>query len=461
MIASSNRIVGALGRSLLPAVILLLAAPPSSLASWSPVALTDSIGSQVDSLERASYGLFPDLEGFRSARILSNGSGYRVEVTSGAGPDPRTRSTKLSKEAWESTRLHALAVERYRSLAATPPSNEDDLQYRLALRFAAASRYDIARALLDDLATRSSATPLAGDVDALRTDMAHIQVSNRGLFQPHALHDQSGKTDLLVFSGFYGLWLGIATPIAFESESPQAYAAGFLVAPTASILIANGASRGTEMGIGRAHMISLGGWLGTWQGAGWAGVGDADGNTAVGIGIVSGLAGIAASSILTSEVHFSEGHGALTNNALLWGAWFGLVGGVVGGAEDDALLRASLIGTDALVLATGIGARNVRMSKNRARVISLLGIVGTAAGFGVDLLAEVDEAEGVFAIAGLGSVTGLVVGTNVTKHYDDGKDLSLAPALEDTRWSLGPSAKIVRDPDSGRPVPAMGVRVTF
>lgn len=440
------------------AVLLTSLAPDPGRAGWLAAALTDSLGAEIDSLERTAYGLFPDVEPFGSARILTDGSRYRVEVTSGAGDELRTRTSKLSKEAWESTRLHALTVERYRGLGSAPPANEDDLQYRLALRFAAASRYDVARALLDDLAGRSAGTPLGGDVARMRADLDRIRSTSRGLFHPRATHDQSGRTDLLVFSGFFGLWTGIALPVWLDSEDAQVYAAGLLVAPPLALLIANGASRHAAMGVGRAHMISLGGWLGSWQGAGWAAVGDMDGNDAVGVGLVSGFAGIAAASVLTGRVHFSEGHGVLTNNALLWGAWFGLVAGVVAGAEDDAILRASLIGTDALVLGTAIGARNVRMSKNRARVISLLGVVGTAFGFGIDLLAEIDG-EGAFAIAGIGSAAGLAVGASLTRNHDAGKDLSLESPPAEARWGLAPT--VTRDPESGRTVPTMRVCVSF
>jgi hypothetical protein len=249
-------------------------------------------------------------------------------------------------------------------------------------------------------------------------------------------------------------------PIWLEAEDEQMFAAGLLVAPPMAIIIANAASKNAEMGIGRAHMISLGGWLGTWQGAGWASVSDMDGNDAVGVGVVSGLAGIAVASALTSKVHFSEGHGTLTNNALYWGSWFGFVGGAVAGAEGDGLLRASLIGSDALVLGTAIAAKDVRMSKGRARVISLMGIVGTAFGFGIDLMAEVPDAETALFVAGAGSVAGLTIGASMTKDYDNGKDLSReAPRPEETRWSLAPKA--VPDPEGGRAVPGMGVRVTF
>ena len=439
-------------------VVLGLLAAARSDAAWRPVALTDSLGLVVDSLEQKEYGLFPDVEDFRSARALTNGSGYRIEVTRGS--DGRTSRTKLSKEAFESTRLHARTVERYRSLESTAPTSEDELQYLLALRFAAATRYAESRALLQDLAERTAGTPLGDAAAATRNDMDRILLSSRGLYQPHATRDQSGKTDLLTFAGAYGIWTGVAIPIWMEDPDTKTFAAGFLVAPPLALVIASSASKNAEMGIGRAHMIALGGWLGTTQGAGWAALSDMDGNEAVGVSVVSGLAGIAAASALTSKVHFSEGHGTLTNNAHLWGAWFGLVGGVVAGVENEGLLRASLIGSDAMVLGTAIAARNVRMSKNRARLISLLGVVGTTFGLGIDLMAEVPNAETALAIAGIGSVTGLAVGATLTQNYDDGKDLSLETTrTEETRWSFAPKA--VRDPETGRTVPGMGVRVSF
>jgi hypothetical protein len=453
------RIMWNMIRILLLSLLLTCLTRSAWAASWAPVALTDSLGAEIDSLERRAYGLFPDLDDYRAARFQTNGSGYRVEITHGTGPE--TRTTKLSAEAWESTRLHARMVEQSRGLEGSPSTSNDELQYRLALRFAAASHHDVSRTLLDDLASRSAGTPLGDEAAATRADLDRILGTSRGLWRPQSLHDQNGRTDLLIFAGFHGLWTGIAVPVALEAEDEKVYAAGLLAAPTLSILLASSASRHTEMGVGRAHVISLGGWLGTWQGVGWAAVSDADGQDVVGIGLVSGYAGIAAASLLTSQVHFSEGHGTLTSNSLWWGAWFGLIGGILADAEDDDLLRASLIGSDAFVLGTAIGARNARMSKGRVRLISLMGIVGTAAGFGADLLFEAPDEKVAFGIAGFGTFAGLVTGVNMTRNHDVGKDLSAAPRPEEDRWSLAPHAGVIRDPESGRPVPAMGLRVTF
>ena len=97
------------------------------------------------------------------------------------------------------------------------------------------------------------------------------------------------------------------------------------------------------------------------------------------------------------------------------------------------------------------------------RVINLLGVVGTAFGFGVNVLAEVDDEKTGFAIAGAGSVVGLLVGANVTRNFDEGKDLAsaaFAPAADGL--SLAPHLAFTRDGSgNGRLVPMLGVRARF
>lgn len=434
-------------------------------APWVPAALSDSLGSDLDRAERDAYHLFPDIAGFERARFSADGSSYRVEYSFHDGSQSRTKSAGIGKQAWEVTKLHVDLVERHRALSAARPSlEESELQYRLALRFAAEARYDVSGPLLEDLGRRYPESPIAVDARSASVAVGRIAGSERGLYLPGTLYDPSGRTDLLVFAGYYGIWTGIAVPIFLGSEDPKAFAAGLLIAPTASLLIASGLSKNSEIGVGRALMISLGGNLGTWQGIGWSAVSDAEGDV-VGIGLLCGLAGIAAATALTHEAHFSEGHGALTNSSLLWGAWFGLVGGIVAGAEDDDLLKASLVGTDAIVLGTAIASRNVQMSKSRVRLISLMGVVGTAFGFGIVLLTDSGSTstEAAFGIAGAGSILGLAVGANITKNHDRGKTFSEAGIGDaESRLSLRPSFRI--DGERGRAkkvVPTLAVHLSF
>lgn len=78
--------------------------------------------------------------------------------------------------------------------------------------------------------------------------------------------DRSGRTDLLIFSGYYGVWLGIATPIALDASSPEAYGAGFLLGGPLSLLLTHQATKNANVSKGKATIISLGGHLGILAG---------------------------------------------------------------------------------------------------------------------------------------------------------------------------------------------------
>ncbi len=445
-------------------ILFVLACGSASAAPWEPAALSDSLGAELDESEREAYNLFPDLPGFERARFFTNGSSYRAELALRDKSGSRVKRAGVTPRAWELTRLHVGIVERYRTGQTGDRARDAAAasQYWLALKFASRARYDVSKTLLEDLTAQGSSDPVGEEAAGTLSEVRQLAGSNRGLFLPGATYDRSGRTDLLVFAGYYGIWTGIAVPVYFESEDAQAYAAGLLVAPTASLLIANALSKDTEMGVGRALMISLGGNLGTWQGIGWSAMADARGHDVVGIGLLSGLGSIGAAALLTHEVRFTEGHGALTNAALVWGAWLGLVSGIAFDLEGDDLLRASLVGTDALVFGTAIGARNAQMSKGRVRLISLMGVVGTVFGFGIDLLAEEDDEETAFAIAGIGTVTGLIVGGNITRNHDRGKVFSARPCeAQEPRVSFGPRVRADWKATSPRLVPAFEVRAAF
>jgi len=183
-------------------------------------------------------------------------------------------------------------------------------------------------------------------------------------------------------------------------------------------------TKNSNISKGKATIISLGGHLGTWQGIGWAGVSGADGNEIVGMGELGGLAGIGVATLLTNMTDFSEGHAALTSSGHQWGAWFGLVWAGIAGDGGKDLLSDMLIGSDLFVLGTGLAAKDVKMSRARVRLINLGGDLGIVFGFGIDLLLQPEETSTIMAIAGLGSIGGLALGTTLTKNYDKGKELA-------------------------------------
>lgn len=465
--------------TMLLALLLLLSSATVAIGQSEQrqvISLSDSIGSEIDAAERAKYNLFPGISGFQSARIVRwKDSQYRLEYSFSDAAGVHQKSRKLSAQAVELTRLHVRLVEEFH-ISQQTKEPDDTLEaaviYRLGLKYAAQNRHEITSILFADLLQNYPQSPHASHAKAYSADLDQLWKTKKALFWRGALLDQSGRTELLIFSGYYGLWLGIATPIALSADSPQAFALGLLLGAPISLGMAHGATKEANISDGRATMIALGGHLGTWQGIGWAANADADGHTVVGIGEIGGLVGIGAAALLTSKTEFSPGHAELISSGMPWGAWFGLVAGALANWEDHALLRATLIGSDALILGTGIAAKDFRISKTRVRLLNLAGVVGTVFGFGVALLFEVDDASAVFGIAGFGSVSGMAIGAHLTRNFDQGRELAFGsdrirshhPTFHEIgRKRIGyPQFFLWQHPfDTGEVVPVMRMHVSF
>jgi hypothetical protein len=423
------------------------------------VPLSDSIGTVIDSLEKQTYHLFPDIENFQKGQIIQlSPSKFRLDYGYQDLSGTHFVSRKISKEAFELTKLHVRLTEDYHKLSKSESINqkvEADLLYRLSLKYASEARYDFASRLISDLVESYPETPQAVEAKRLQPHILRLLRTKKALIYGGSLIDQSGRTELLIFSGYYGLWLGIATPIWLEADSPEAFGLGLLLGGPLSLAAAYSLTKDASISEGKATIISLGGHLGTWQGIGWGIVADKEGSSVVGLGEICGLTGIGAATYLANQIDFSEGHAALTSSGLQWGAWFGLVLGEIADHDGDEVLRDMLLGSDIAILSTGFLTKDVKMSQARVRLINLGGVLGTVAGFGVDLLTQVDEASTAFAIAGTGSVAGLVVATNITRNYDKGKDLSQS-SLEFPIFSL------VQNPHNEKEIiPTIGFQVNF
>lgn len=397
--------------------------------SLPPITLSERLGDELDTQEAQQYHLFPGISGFLSAKFYkTDGDGIVVEYIQSDGAKKRTRKTTLSHVAWEATKSHIVLVEQYlRELDSATDGLADEAYWRrrLALEYATAGRYDIGAVLVMDFPANDTT------VGAI-TELSRVR---RALFLPGSLADRGGRTDLLVFAGYYGAWVSVATPYALGSDQPEIYGAGLLLGIPASLFTAVQLSKNAEISRGRASMISLGGQLGAWQGLGWAGTTDANGEALVGYGLIAGLGGIAAATLSTRGVEITEGHGAISGLALPWGVWSGLVVGVVAGQEDNSLLRTMLIASDVMVGTAVVGARQSGISRARARLISVAGFGGALTGFGIDLIAGVDSEEAALGIAGLGSLGGLLTGVALTKKYDAGRQTASLVSPRQSSWT--------------------------
>jgi len=402
--------------------VTLLATAFSQQSPQQLIALDDSIGVEIDSAERSYYRLFPGVEGFKSARImmLSNRR-YRLEYVYETTKGLRTKTIPLSGEAMDLTRQHIALIHKYQNIKSNQTverATEAQILYLLGLKYAARARYDLVGQLWDDVIAEYPGSDAAAECQRDRGQVERLRRTKTALFIPGALLDQSGRTNLMIFSGYYGVWMGIATPIALKARSPQAIAAGLLLGAPVSLLAAHHLSKQANMSDARALMIAFGGHLGTWQGIGWAALADLEGHEVIGIGQLASLAGIALATGLTQKVDFSTAHAILASASMPWGAWFGAVTAALVNHSGDNVLRDMLIGSNALILGTGFAGADAQMSESRLQIINLAGVVGAVLGFGIDLLAEIKDIRAAFGIAGLGSVAGLIAGYEITKNFD-------------------------------------------
>ncbi len=289
-----------------------------------------------------------------------------------------------------------------------------------AKHFAAAGRTDIANAIYGLIIDRYADTSAAGDARTMLGGRAREE------------QERSGRVELQVWSTLFGLWLGVAVPAAFGANDPAPFGVGLLVGGPVGFLTGARIAHSRPLSEGQARAITLGGTWGIWQGFGWAdvtdwgeksyrcesGVCDANGTRRRFLGtVIGGVTGMAGGTLI-SKMQIPAGVASTVNFGALWGTWFGLAGGVIAGIENDDLLASTLIGGDVGLLSTAVLARGWNLSRNRARLISIAGVMGGLAGAGLDLIIQPNDVKvGVGIPLGL-SVVGLGMGAAATRHYD-------------------------------------------
>lgn len=296
-----------------------------------------------------------------------------------------------------------------------------------ARRFETQGRTDIADALYEMILERFGGTPAAEEVRRLRAAM------------PAGRRTRTGAVELQVWGTLYGLWLGVATPLIADADSPEPYGVGLLLGGPAGFFAARQYAHSRSLSDGQARAITWGGTWGTWQGLGWALVLDAGmdiqrecpvspndcfdvevgDNTqeVVASMVAGGLVGIATGAILSRKT-IPAGLATTVNFGSLWGTWFGFAASYIADLEDDDLLAGTLIGGDAGLVATAVFGPGWHLSRNRARLISIGGVLGGLVGGGLDLLVQPDDEKVAMAIPLAGSIAGLALGALTTRGND-------------------------------------------
>ena len=350
-----------------------------------------------------------------------------------------------------------------------------------AREFEARGRWDVAEPLYRLIVERYASASSA-DVARQRLDAPPEQVVYG-----------SGRVEAQVWMTFYGAWLGVAVPGAAGADAPEAYGTGLLLGAPAGFFAGRALASALDLTEGQARAITLGGTWGTGQGWGWRevlelGTDERCDSDPFGPGefcyetedsseeefaamIVGGLAGLAGGALLSGR-DITPGTATVVNFASLWGSWFGFAGGVLAGLEDDGLLASTLVGGDAGLAAAALVAPGWNVSRNRARLVSIAGVLGGLAGGGLDLILQPDDEKVAVAIPLVGSIVGLVLGTVATREdagarfgsLGTGVDEGALLGLRSGRLALGtplpvPTLVPARAPNGTRWEPAIGLEI--
>jgi len=283
-------------------------------------------------------------------------------------------------------------------------------------------RVQVAEALFHYISERYGDTPAGAEaITALRA-------------LPEEGAGRTSQVELMVWSTTYGAWMGIAIPGAFGADGPEAYGAGLLLGAPLGFLGGRALARSRSLSDGQVRAITFGSLWGTWMGYGvmelfdwgqeeycdfdYCSVEGPDGPDVFKAFVVGGLTGTVTGAVLARKP-IPMGVATAASLGAFWGTWFGVAGGVLVGLENDPLLASTLVGGNAGLLATAMMAPGWGVSRNRARLVSIAGVIGGLAGAGVDLLVQPDDEKVAIGIPLAGSIVGLAVGSGLTSGMDD------------------------------------------
>ncbi|MDE2761374.1 MAG: hypothetical protein OXQ94_16735 [Gemmatimonadota bacterium] len=359
--------------------------------------------------------------------------------------------------------------------ASAQPTRADSVAVLLATaeHFANRGAHDIAKALYRHVVEHFPGSAVA------ETALSLLE----GVTTRHS--QAGGEVELKVWSALYGIWQGIAIPLAASAEEAETYGFGLLVGGSAGFLAGRELARSRPRSLGQARAITWGGTWGAIQGWGWARVlnlgssnyghpyrdeddeylyhfeDDESLEATILSMIVGGAAGIAGGTALARK-EITPGTATSAMLGSLWGLWFGISTGILLDAEGDDLTAAAMVAGNAGLVAGALAGSRVPISRPRARLISVGGVVGAFAGLGMSLIAQPDSHKEVIGLILASSIGGLAVGAAGTRG-DRGEPVDVGDAEEaaslpapgallnwsDGDWALSaPLPSAVRQPTS-------------
>ena len=267
------------------------------------------------------------------------------------------------------------------------------------------------------------------------------------LQQPKPISGMS-RASLVGFGTLYTTWLGVGTLILLETEEAAPYGLVLIAGPLGGLAGSLSLTREIELSDGQASLITLGGTWGIWQAVGAAALADAGDKLTVWCEHGGWCTSDWRWRGIVKDRDISPGDATLINFGGIWGTWFSICGAMA--ARDRSsdsskfILGSAMMGGNIGLSTMAAWSTKLNMSRARARLINIGGIVGTLYGLGTNLLLDIEPEDRTFwSLMGIGSVIGLTAGAYFTRNYDTAESyftesgmglLNLEPA--ENRWNL-------------------------
>ena len=293
---------------------------------------------------------------------------------------------------------------------------EAQLIYKEAVKQVVDGEYDKALKRLDWLISVYSETTHGQLATDKKKEIALL------LQQPKPISGMS-RAGLVGFGTLFTTWLGVGTLILLDTEDAVPYGLVLIAGPVSGLLGSLSLTRESKLTDGQASLINLGGVWGIWQAVAAASIAGAGEKLTVGASMVGGALGLALASSIVRDRDISPGDATLINFGGIWGTWFSICGAMAARKRDqdnsDFILGSAMMGGNVGLSTMAAWSTKLCMSRARARLINIGGIVGTLYGLGANILLDIEPEDRTFwSLMGLGGVVGLTAGAYFTRDYD-------------------------------------------
>jgi hypothetical protein len=289
---------------------------------------------------------------------------------------------------------------------------EAKLIYEAASELAEDEEYGKAVRRLDRIILEYPDTEYAPLADSKKSEIAILKL------HPGPISGIS-RASLVGFGTLFTSWVGLGSWIISDSEEAEVLGVIMIAAPLGGLAGSMMLTRNMRLSDGQASLINFGGYWGIWQATGAAIIANANDKATIGASMAGGLIGLAISGSIVRHRYITPGDATMINFGGIWGTWFAICGAMLADMEDsNDVLTSSMIGGDVGLFALAVLSSKMEMSRTRARLINLSGVIGTLYGLGTSVLFEIDSKRDFWSVLGISGILGLAAGTYFTRNYD-------------------------------------------